>query len=256
MLYCTITTMNKLPKFIGRPLVETPDIPMIGYLEGEFGKEFLEAYNSIVDKKYKGNNALKVLEFSDNIVKGSSTFSSILTADILRQNGLSLARPVDVEYARKLHESNPGIGLDTSGQYVDYGIVFRNVSEPNEYLAKKLEPEIKKALGVKKIKNPVPIFSGDLDLLNNEKASNGLGLSLKKGAKPFEAPVLKKNTSFSQTDENGMPIPDANGSRTSYTINSGLSGLSLDGPLLLCLPSSSHDLAYSASAGRVVVVKK
>ena len=38
VIYC----MNELPKFNGRSLIETPDVPMIGYLEGDFGKKFLE----------------------------------------------------------------------------------------------------------------------------------------------------------------------------------------------------------------------
>lgn len=247
--------MNELPKFSGRPLVETPDIPMIGYLEGDFGRAFLENYNAVVDEKYNGNKTLKVLKFDDNIVKGSSTYSSVIVADILRQSGLKLARSVDIEFARKLYKSNPGSGLNTEGCcYVDYGVVFRSVDSPNEYHAKTLEPQIMKALGVGKIKNPVPIFSGDLDLLNDENGPNSPGLSLRKGAKLFEAPMLKKDVSFSETDENGMPIPDKTGSRASYTINSGLSGLDLDRGL--DLDSLWDGLAYSASAGRVVAVKK
>ncbi len=244
----------ELPKFSGRPLVET-SIPMIGYLEGGFGRKFLEAYNSVVEGKYNGNEALKVLEFSDNVVKGSSTYSSIIAAGILRQSGLKLARLADIEFARKLHESDPNSGLDTRGYcYVDYGIVFRSVDRPNKYHAENLEPQIKKALGVKKIKCPVVILSADLDLVNDENGPNGLGIALRNGTEPFAAPALKKNARFNKTEENGMPIPEENGSRISYTIDSGLSGLDLDGRL--ALDSAWGDLALSASVGRVVAVKK
>lgn len=246
--------MNKLPRFSGRPLIETPDVPMIGYLEGDFGKAFLEAYNSVVKKRYEGNKILKVLEFNDNAVTGSSTYSSIIAADILRQSGLELARPVDIESARKLHESNSGLGIDTRGFYVDYGIVWRSAEEPNAYLAKTLEPQIKKAIGVEEIENPIVILSGDLELLNDKKAPHGLGFALRKEAKPFAAPVLKRRTSFNNTDESGMPIPDENGTRTSYTNDTCLSGLCLR--RYLDLYSFWGGLADSNPGGRVVAKNK
>jgi len=237
-------------------MVETPDIPMIGYLEGEFGKKFLEAYNSAVEEKYNDNKTLKVFEFEDNVVKGSSTYPSILSADILKQSGLGLAKPVDMEFARELYnKTNGGSGLNTKGQcYVDYGVVFRSVDSPNEYLAKQLEPQIKKTLNLKKIKDPIVILSGDLELVNDDKAPKGLGFNLKDYAKPFSAPGLKKDTNFNDTDDNGMPIPDKDGNRTSYTINSGLSGLGLLRYLYVYSPY--YGLAYSSSGGRVVVVKR
>lgn len=251
--------MNELPKFSGRPLAETPEID---YLKGEFGEKFLEAYNSVVKEKYNDNGTLKVLKFSDNVVKGSSTYSSIIAADILRQNGLEIAKPVDIEFARKLYESNPGSGLNIRGHcYVDYGVVFRTVDSPNEYYAKKLEPQIRKALDLKKIKDPVVTLSADLDLVNDEEAPNGLGLNLRKGAKPFEAPILKilkKDGRFKSegVDENtGLPEKlDDEGNRYLYTRDSGLSRLSLYGGL--DLGSCWDVLAGSYSGGRVVAVKK
>ncbi len=243
--------MNELLKFTGRPMVEVPDVPMIGYLEGEFGKDFIETYNKTVDEGLDNSKDLKVLSFEDNVVKGSNTYSSVLAADILRKSGLQLASPADIEAARKLREANPALGIDTRGCYVDCGVVFRSAEEPNAYHAKRLEPQIKKALKVRKINYPVVILSGGLELADG---SEGLDLRLRSGAKPFVVPALKRNTNFRETDKKGMPLPDAKGNRRSYTIESGLSRLHLGGALVL--DSYWRNLAVSNSGGRVVAVKK
>lgn len=229
-----------------------PDIS-ISYPQGEFGEQFLEAYNKAVEENYDNNKVLKVFEFNDNIVKGSCVYSSILAADILRQSGMKLAKPADIESAREMHESDPETGFDTKDYYVDYGLVFRSTDDPNKYLAQQLEPQIKKALG-KMPEDPVVILSGDLTLISDSDAEHGLGLALRGDAKPFPVPILKKDTKFKETDENGMPIPDEYGNRTSYTIASGLSRLGLGGYLVLL--SDWYDFTYSLSDGRVVFVKK
>ena len=239
--------MKQMPKFEGRPLIPE-SIPRIGYLQGDFGKAFLEAYNTAVKEKYNDNRILKVFKFEDNVVKGSSTYSSVLAGEILNSMGARLAKPCEIESARK---SNI---FDTRGYYVDYGVVFRSVNRPNEYLAKQLESQINKALNLKKIKDPVVVLSEHLELINDEEAPNGLGFNLKDYAKPFAVPALKKYTNFSETDKNGMPISDKNGSRISYTIGSGLSSLDLDRDLNV---SSDWDgLGSSNSGGRVVGVKE
>ena len=245
--------MKDSPKFTGRPM--TADVPMIGYLEGEFGKDFLQAYNMSVEQGYDNNKNLKgVLQLENNVVKGSNLYASIVAADILRESGLQLARPVDMEAARKLHESNPALGIDTRGSYVDYGLVFRSAGNPNSYHAKQIEPQIKKALHVKEITDPVAILPGDLSLVNDANSPDSLGLTLRKGAKPLVVPALKNNANFNETDKNGMPLPDKNGSRTSYTMESGLSRLGLDRSL--GLDSGWSGLAGSGSGGRGVAVKR
>ena len=90
-----------MPKFEGSPLIEVPEsVSRIGYLEGEFGKAFLEAYSTAVKEKYNDNKTLKVFEFEDNIVKGSSTYSSVLAGEILKDMGASLAKPTIIESTR------------------------------------------------------------------------------------------------------------------------------------------------------------
>jgi len=257
--------MDKLPEFKGRPLVETPGAQMIGYLEGEFGKAFLEKYNTVIDEKYNGNKKLKVLEFGDNVVKGSSTYSSVIAADMLRKGGLEIAKPVDIEFSIKLYNKTNGrSGLDIKKQCsIDYGVVFRNAADPNKYHAEKLESQIKRSLDIKKIKYPIVILSGDLDIVNDENGPNGLGFSLKNESKPFAASALKHYTSFTKTDRNGMPVPkERKGGfvgipRTSYADNdSGLSRMCLYQDMNFDLCSSLPNLTQSNPDGRVVAVKK
>lgn len=243
--------MEKLPEFTGgHPLVDLTNIPMIGYLKGDFGKAFLGIYNTVVEERYNDNKWLKPLLFDreEKVVKGSSIFSSILASEILRSNGYELATPFDIELARKKY------GFDTRGHYVDSGVVWRSTENPNSYYAEQLEPQIKHALG-KTPEHSVVILSSMLDLTNDKNAPyDKLGLSLRKGATPFEVPALDKDTNFNETDENGMPIPYSNGNRISYTNDSGLSRLYLGRDL--DLGSFWDVLANSYSAGRVVVIKK
>jgi len=245
--------MNK-PSFEGRPFIkiEIPkDIPTIGYLTGELKDEFEKRYKAILHEKYHDNKNLDVLDFSGDTFKGSNTYSSVLAAEILKDIGFRTARPIDLEKARELYKSNPSIGLDTSGHYVNYGVVFRSVDEPNKYLAEKLSPQIKKAVG--KTKDPIVILSEGLDIVNDDEAPEGLSFNLN-GSGLIKAPTLKETIQFSKINRDGMPIKNKNGSRTSYTINSGLSGLPLDWDL--DLGSYWGLLADSSSDGRVVVLSE
>ena len=243
--------MEKLPEFTGgHPFVDLTDIPMIGYLKGDFGKAFLGIYNTVVEERYNDNKYLKPLFFDreEEVVKGSSTFSSILASEILKSNGYELATPFHIELARKKYN------FDTRGHYVDLGVVWRSTENPNSYHAKQLEPQINYALG-KTPEHSVVILSSMLNLTNDKNAPyENLGLSLREGATPFEVPALDKDTKSNETDENGMPIPYSDGNRVSYTNDSGLSRLCLD--RYLGLDSGWDDLADSGSAGRVVVIKK
>ena len=242
--------MNK-PNFEGRPLIETPEVPMIGYLTGELKDEFEKRYKSILHEKYHDNKNLNVLDFSGDTVKGSNTYSSVLAAEILKDIGFRTARPIDLEKARNLYKSNELTGLDTSGHYVDLGVVYRSTDNPNKYLAKKLAPQIKKAVG--KIDDPIVILSEGLDIVNDDEAPEGLSFKLN-GSGLIKAPTLKETIRFSKINRDGMPIKNKNGSRASYTINSGLSGLGLD--RFLDLDSGWHGLADSGSGGRVVAVSE
>lgn len=239
----------KKAEFRGNPLIEIPkNIPSYNFLEGDFGKEVLNEYNSKVKQDYKDNSNLKILNFSDGIVKGSNSYSIFLMNDILSKQGLRTANPVDVQ---KVINKDKNF---LSGKYVDLGLVLRTENSPNEYLAKQLGKQSKDRKYDFSNSNPLVFKSSDLELIVDNNSSSGLGLKIKDSATPFNAKELDNkngNKKFKTTNENGVPIFDENGNRTNYTQNDGLSrfGLGRDSNL-----GSWGGLALSNSYGRVVVL--
>ena len=243
---------TKLPKFKGKPLIEVPkSIPQIGFLEGNFGKAFLEEYNGRVKSDYNDNSALNVLEYDDNVVKGSNPFAVVLANSILRQEGLRTAKQVDLEKALK-------IGWNLRGTYEDTGLVLKSKEDDyvkNTSLAKNLAEQLKKR-GIKfSSENPIMIPLTEFEL---EKADNNYGLAfkLRENAEIYEAPVLSREGKFGSKDideKAGLPkkVYDF-GDRTLYVRGSGLSGLGLYRNL--GLNSDGGYLDPSSGFGRVVVV--
>jgi len=250
-------TKTKLPAFKGRPLIEIPEfIPQAGFLEGEFGKAFLEEYNERVSADYNNNSNLNVLKYDNGVIKGSNPFAVVLANQILRQEGLRTATPVDLEKILRIN------ALDLCDFYEDTGLVLR--SEEDEYskntpLAKDLAKQLKiRFIFIKRIedyKNPIMIPLIGLEL---EKADNDYGLTfkLKEDAEVYEAPILANSGQFSSKDideEIGLPKKlFGSEDRTLYTRDSGLSRLGLYGGLNLL--SDGWDLDDSDGNGRVVAV--
>ena len=246
-------TRTKLPKFKGKPLIEIPkEIPTIGFLEGDFGKEFLKEYKGRVNSDYGNANPLNILSYQDGLVKGSNSFAVVLANQILAQEGLRVARQSDLERAMKLS------ALQLRGQYVDSGLVLRNEDEPNSYLAKDLYAQIKSRNSKKE--SPIMIPLTELDLIIDGSSSHGLKFKLKEDAEIIYAPILNgpDGTFVSECvdERTGLPSKFASAlisqNRTLYTRSSGLSRLCLGGVLGLC--SGGGGLASSVDDGRVVVV--
>ena len=246
------TQTAKLPEFKGKPLIEIPEfIPQIGFLEGDFGKAFLNEYQGRAKADYPGNSVLGVLNYDSGVVKGSNPFAVVLANKILRQNGLKTATQADLEKLLK-------IGGDLRGTYEDTGLVLRS-EDDNDYskntpLAKGLAEQVR-TRGIKfSPKNPIMIPLTELEL---EKADNGYGLTfrLREDAQIYEVPILSNDGQFNSEDvdeKTGLPTKLGKGNRTLYTRNSGLSRLYLnDG---LGLYSDGRNLGGSSDYGRVVVV--
>ena len=234
---------NRLPKFYGKPMIE---IPVANFLEGDFGKESLKEYNGRVEKDYNDSSNLNVLKYEDGIVKGSNHFAVVLANSILGQEGLRTANQADLEKILRAK------ALTLKGQYEDSGLCLRTTDNPNEYLAENLMKQLKPRT---KVRLPVMLNLTDLELVNDSSSNYRLAFKLKENAKPIYAPQLdhKNNPgTFSQTDENGLPIFNKEGNRKLYTINSGLSRVSLCGGFDLV--AWDEDLAGSGEYGRVVVV--
>src|SRR3989304_9360456 len=110
---------KRLPQFKGKALVEIPEnIPQAGFLEGDFGKAFLDEYKGRVKSDYNGNSKLDILRYGDNIVKGSNPFAVVLANQILRQEGLRTASQADLEKALRVGT------LNLIGTYEDTALVL------------------------------------------------------------------------------------------------------------------------------------
>lgn len=241
-------------QFKGNPLIEIPkNIPIYNFLIGDFGKEFLEEYNGRVKSYYKDNSNLRVLNFQDNIVKGSNTYSIFLADKILSQEGLRAITPAD---AQRIINQDENFLREI---YTNLGIVLRTETDLNkylEYLAKQLGKQAKERKYDFLNEAPLVFKASDLELILDENSMSGLGFKIKESAEPFNAPELSYrdvHETFRITNEHGMPIFDENGDRASFTRKDGLSGFNLF--RFVSLYSRYDDLAVSHGIGRVVVVK-
>lgn len=244
---------TKLPTFKGKPLIEIPEfIPQAGFLEGDFGKAFLEEYNGRVSADYNDNSNLNVLSYRNNVVKGSNPFAVVLANQILREENLRTATQADLEKALR-------IGWDLKETYEDTGLVLISEEDQdysrNTSLAKDIAKPIK-VVGIKfSPKKPVMIPLTGLELENSDNYY-GLTFKLRGDTKIYEAPILAKGGQFNSEDIDekiGLPKKlSSSGDRTLYTRGSGLSRLNLY--LALGLYSRSKGLDNSFDTGRVVAV--
>ena len=241
---------TKLPKFQGIPLIKIPEyIPTANFLGGNFGKAVLKEYKQRAKSDYNNASVLNVLEYENGVVKGSNPFTAVLINQIIKSEGLRTATQADLEKILKIN------AFDLRGFYEDPALVLRNEGEPNKYLAQHLAKQIKARQNKNKNKYPVMIPLNGLELKNDQNSDYGLAFKLTDETEIIYAPELNNknnNKTFSQTNENGLPIFNEQGNRNLYTISPGLSGLYLSG--YLDLDSYCNDLAGSNSGGRVIVV--
>ncbi|MFH1823461.1 MAG: hypothetical protein ABH817_01980, partial [archaeon] len=167
-----------------KPLVKLPEsVPSAGFLEGDFGQEFLKEYEGRVKSDYDNNDNLRVLNYDSRagVVTGSNTFVPVLANRILAQEGLRVATQADLERAIKAE------ALQLIGHYEDTGLVLRGADAPNEYLAKDLVAQLK-ARG-EKPKFPAVFNLTDLELVADNDSPYKLAFKLTDGATPIYAPV-------------------------------------------------------------------
>jgi len=245
--------METKARFRGKPLIEIPSIvPQIGYLEGDFGSQFLKEYNALAKSDYNGNRNLSVLNYSDGIVKGSNPFAVVLANQVLRQQNLRTATQADLEKALKL-----GV-LNLRGTYEDTGLVLRTEEDTdyrtNTPVAKHLASQLRERGATFSPENPLVVPLTGLQL---EKSDNNYGLvfKLEDDAGFYNTPILTQDGQFSSEDideQIGLPVKAEGGNRTLYVRNSGLSRLYLFNDLDVY--SYDRDLVNSNSDGRVVAV--
>mgnify|MGYP001559183338 CR=1 FL=1 len=235
---------NTFPVKEAKPLIEIPkDVPQIGFLGGEAGKEV----NDSIRKDYKDFSALQVAKYSNEIVIGSNPFYVVAVQSRL-PSGVRVSSQADLERALRTG------ALNLRGTYEDTGLVLRSEDNPNEYLSANLMAQVKERLG-KKAKMPVMTPLYGLEIVKDESSPQGLAFKLKEDAEIVYAPILNKSGNFDLKDideKTGLPKKTEGGNRTLYTINSGLSRLFLD--YNLDVSSDNGNLTYSSDNGRVVLV--
>lgn len=236
-------------EFKGIPLIKRLDEPNYNFLIGDFGKEMNDEYNSVVKSDYKDNSNLKVLNFKDNIVKGSNSYSIFLMNKMLSKYEL---RTVNSSDAQKIINSDENF---LKGVYTDLGVVLRTEDNPNGYLARQLGKQANERRYKFSNSNPLVFKPSDLELIVDNNSPSGLGFKIQDSASPFNASELSNKNSdkkFKKTNDNGVPIFDKNGNRTNYTENEGLRRFFLDGDSGLI--SGVDNLADSDGDGRVVIL--
>ena len=230
------------------PLMSKTDDINFSYLEGSEGERIFKEYQTVANKDYQGVSVFNNLSFKDNLVKGSDPFSFILLNKILMKEGIWVASPSDLE--RCLREND----LDLKGTYGDSGLVLRSEGDPNSYLASNLALQVKQKLN---LQYPLMIPLNGLDLGYDSNSPNNLAFKLTDKSEIIYAPELDNQNSdakFNETNENGLPILDTNGTRTLYTGEGGLRRLYRNGNLNL--GARDRGLAYSDGSGRVVVCRE
>ena len=244
------TKTYKLPKFIGKPLIELPkSVPQANFLEGDFGKAVLKEYSERVKSDYDSVKDLKVLSYEDNVVKGSNPFAVVLVNQIVSKEGLRTAKPSDLEQILRKNV------LNLEGFYEDSALVLRNTEEPNKYLAENLMEQIKKRDSKQKL--PVMIPLTELELAKDSNSWYKLSFKLKENAEIIYAPILNEKTEsfYSKDIDEKIGLPgklNKFGDRTLYTRNAGLSGFYLNWDLNL--DCRDDNLAgFDGGGGRVVL---
>lgn len=203
----------------------------IVYLSGEI----LGLYNKFVNDNYHGNSVLKKFIVGEGkAILGLNVFAQISLNSFLKKHYPNMEIPalVDIERAR-----NRGTDIGSDG-HVIAGLVLRDFEEPNSYYAKKIGEQTPADIG-----KPTVYWLKHMKIEESSKTANRLDIIVESN-KALYAPSLTRHCRFNATDENGLPIEDANGKRYSYAGKSGLCELTLLGSLGIVSNDSNFELTY------------
>ncbi|MFA5856074.1 MAG: hypothetical protein WC867_01850 [Candidatus Pacearchaeota archaeon] len=222
--------------------------------KGEFGKNLYKEYKSLVEKNFDNHRILNVLKFYGDVIKGSNPFSIALFNQIIPEE-LKVAGPKDLEKMIRWDF------YSIRGLHNDSGIVLRDNSEPNSYLANKLKMDIYEQ---KILELPVMIPLSELRLIKDDKAPYGLALKLKENAEIYSIPILSQEGFFKSEEideESGLPkiLYESKNEifdRKLFSLDNkhGLTRLYLDP--YNDIQTHYPDLNDSYLAGRVLLVKR
>jgi hypothetical protein len=241
------------PTFAGKPLVPLPEtVPVADLPAGEWGARFLAEYRGRVERDYRGNRSLLVLESDGGVVVGSNYPAVVLANQIVRELGMRVATPADLERIIALR------ALDLGGKHVHVALVLRSVQMPNSSIARELARQITargKSLGV-----PLMIPLAGLQLVNDGCSAVGVSFTLTEEAQIIEAPMLDdehNHEKFARTDVNGLPSAfQRDAPRTLYTATDGLCGMSIGRTHDLDVYTNEGHLGASDWDGRIVLMRE
>lgn len=241
------------PTFIGKPLVALPEtVPVASFPEVEWGARFLAEFNERVDRDFRGNRSLRVLESDSGAIVGSNYPAAVLANQIAKEQGMRVATPSDLERIITVH------ALPLAGKHVHVALVLRSEQMPNANLARDLARQVT-ARG-KSLDGPLMIPLAGLQLVNDDCSPVGVGFRLAEGAQIIEAPPLDhehNHEKFSRANAYGLPSafhPD--GPRTLYTAEAGLCGMSIGRTHDLDIYTNEGNLGASDWDGRLVFVRE
>jgi hypothetical protein len=242
-----------LSQFRGKFLIEVEvpeEVFQVGFLEGDFGRNFIEEYEGRFRADFKKNPTLKnIFRYYGGVVEGGSSFGAVLADQILRKYGLRAATHADIE---KINRAGT---LNLEPFCEDTGLVLRSGGEPNSYLAKNFLLQMKRR-GIK-FRSPMVIPLSGLELRLDQDSGYGLSFELTDNSKPFHVPatVLNIGGKFRAEDINvktGFPkFFKENGERILYARNTGLSRLYFKSAIV---SSEGRMLATSYEMGRIIAV--
>lgn len=216
----------------------------------------IEEYNEEVQLGYNDKNSrenLLIFQDRDGELAGSNCFAPIELRRHLLE-GTRLATMADLGRATEI---NPKF---LEGFYSDTGLILRTAGDsygPNNELAKDLAEQFEhRGMPLKEGMARVVYFDA-LGLQEDEDSSYGISYVLGERADEEELvfdsqELMQDSYTFTTTDARGVPIPDADGTRTCYTRKDGLSGFCLD--RFSDVGSYYGVLACSGDSGRVVGV--
>lgn len=193
----------------------------------ELCKSFGEKARVSLNVGEKGSNLFKVLLLNQSGIRTTTLHE------------LDLIAETSPDFLKGFYEDAPAVVLRSAGDSYSQ----------NDYLAKSLASLIGKS------DFPHAVVIEGLKV--KEDSNSGYGLSFEKGEKFkfIKAPAFDHANNvrkFARINPDYTIDFDKSASRELYTRETGLSGLSLGGALVLY--SSFVDLAYSSAAGRVVCV--
>lgn len=222
--------------------------------------QILNAYKEGINS-YEGRafDYLNIFQDRKGDLAGSNCFAPLKLREFLPA-GTRLATMADLGRATEI---NPSF---LKGFYSDTGLTLRTPGDSykeNDFLAKDLAKQLKKRKITLKtfhcFDSPKAIYFDALDLRKSQNSAYGLAYNLNEkaelGVNIIDASELMNNMKFKTMNEKtGIPLRHAQGNRTLYTRQDGLSRFHLYGGSIVF--SSDSALANSGDCGRVIVVNE